>query len=97
LLLEPGLGALLLESDFGELLLESDLGALVLDDGELESSPFFAEIPARFEGPEYKSDSQPPPLRMKLPPPIMRRASSLPHFGHFLRGFSVMRCSRSNS
>ncbi|MGB5191967.1 MAG: hypothetical protein WBN70_03225, partial [Polyangiales bacterium] len=51
----------------------------------------------RFEGPEYKSDSQPPPFRMKPPPPIIRRALFFPHFGHFFSGFSVMRCWRSNS
>jgi hypothetical protein len=89
---------LLLESDFGALLFESAFEELLLvEDDELESSLFLVALFDRFEGPEYKSDSQPPPLRMKLPPPIMRRASSLLHFGHFLRGFSVMRCWRSNS
>jgi hypothetical protein len=78
-----------LDSDFDELPLES------LDD-ELESL-FGAELPDRLDGPEYKSDSQPPPFRMKPPPPIMRRALFLPHFGHFLRAFSVIRCWRSNS
>jgi hypothetical protein len=89
LLFESDLGALLFESAFEELLL--------VDDDELESSLFSVALFDRFEGPEYRSDSQPPPLRMKLPPPIMRRALSLPHLGHFLSGFSVMRCSRSNS
>jgi hypothetical protein len=87
---------LLAESDFVELVLDSDFEELSLDDDALES-PLLLSLFERFEGPEYKSDSQPPPLRMKPPPPIMRRASSLPHFGHFLSGFSVIRCSRSNS
>jgi len=54
-------------------------------------SPLFAVAAERFDGPEYRSDSQPPPFKMKPPPPIMRRALSLPHFGHFRSGFSVMR------
>ena len=89
---------MLFESDFGALLLESGFEELLLvDDDELESSLFLAVLFDRFEGPEYRSDSQPPPFKMKLPPPIMRRALSLPHLGHFLSGFSVMRCWRSNS
>ena len=88
--LESALGALLLESDVDELL-------LVDEDDELESSLFGGLLFARFEGPEYRSDSQPPPFKMKLPPAIIRRALSLPHSGHFLMGSSVMRCSRSNS
>lgn len=36
----------------------------------LEDPPF----PPRFEGLEYKSAYQPPPLRMKLPAEICRRA-----------------------
>jgi len=84
------------------LLVESDLVVLLSDlvveeSDELESSLFLAGLSDRFDGPEYKSDSHPPPLRMKPPPPIMRRALSLLHFGHFLSGFSVMRCWRSNS
>jgi hypothetical protein len=51
----------------------------------------------RFEGPEYRSDSQPPPFKINPPPPIIRRAFNFPHLGHFLIGLSVMRCSRSNS
>ena len=93
---ESDLDELLLESDLDELLLELDFDSVLLDDDELESSLLEA-LPDRFEGPEYRSDSQPPPLRMNPPPPIMRRASSLPHLVHFLIGFSVMRCSRSNS
>jgi hypothetical protein len=96
LLLALGFDDLLLESDFDDLLLESDLDESLLADDELES-PLLEALFDRFEGPEYKSDSQPPPLRMKPPPAIMRRALSLPHFGHFFSGFSVMRCSRSNS
>jgi hypothetical protein len=90
---------LLVESDLDELLLESAVDELSLDD-ELESLLLLLLLLSvfdRFDGPEYKSDSQPPPFKIKLPPPIMRRALSLPHFGHFLSGFSVMRCSRSNS
>jgi hypothetical protein len=105
LLFESDFGALLFESDFGVLLFESDFVELLLldddepllDDDELESSLFFAALAVRFDGPEYKSDSQPPPFKMKLPPPIIRRAFILPHLGHFLMGASVMRCSRSNS
>jgi len=85
----------LLDSDFDELLLDSDLDELSLDDA-LESL-LLLSLFDRFDGPEYRSDSQPPPFKMKLPPAIMRRALSLPHFGHLLSGFSVMRCSRSNS
>ncbi|MBW2225509.1 MAG: hypothetical protein JRF54_15190 [Deltaproteobacteria bacterium] len=70
------------------LLLESLLEELPLDDvdGVEPESPLllslFAALFDRFEGPEYRSDSQPPPFRMKLPPVIMRRASSLPQLGH---------------
>ena len=92
---------MLAESDFAELLLESDFDALSLDELSLDEveleSAFLESLFDRFEGPEYKSDSQPPPLSMKPPPAIIRRASSLPHLGHFLSGFSVMRCWRSNS
>jgi len=88
---------LLFESDFGVLLFVSDFEELLVDDEELESALFLGALFERFEGPEYKSDSQPPPFRMKLPPPIMRRALSFPQLGHFLSAFSVMRCSRSNS
>ena len=87
---------MLVDSDFDELLVDSDLGELSPDDEALES-PVLLSLFDRFEGPEYRSDSQPPPLRMKPPPPIIRRALSFPHFGHFLSGFSVMRCWRSNS
>ena len=80
--------------DFGFELL-SEVGLLLpLDESLLDSLFLLFE---RFEGPEYRSDSQPPPLRMKPPPPIIRRAFNFPHLGHFLIGFSVMRCSRSNS
>ena len=59
-----------LESALGALLLESDVDELLLDDvDELESSLFLGALAARFDGPEYKSDSQPPPFRMKPPPP----------------------------
>ena len=81
----------LLELDSELLLLDE---VLLLDDALLD--PVLALF-ERFEGPEYRSDSQPPPLRMKPPPPIILRALSFPHLGHFLVGFSVMRCSRSNS
>jgi hypothetical protein len=95
--LESGLDGAPLESDLDGAPLESDLdGAPLVVDGELESLLSEALLD-RFDGPEYRSDSQPPPLRMKPPPPIMRRALSFPHFGHFLTGFSVIRCSRSNS
>ena len=52
-----------------------------------------------FDGPLYRSDSQPPPLRMNPGPSkeIILRALDFPHFGHFLSGFSVIRCSLSNS
>jgi hypothetical protein len=97
-LLESAFGALLFESDLvGLLLIDDDESLLDDEDDELESSLFLAALAARFDGPEYKSDSQPPPFRMKLPPPIIRRAFILPHLGHFLMGASVMRCSRSNS
>jgi len=85
----------LLVSDLDELLV-SDFDALSPDDDPLDS-PLLLSLFDRFDGPEYRSDSQPPPFKMKLPPAIMRRALSLPHFGHLLSGFSVMRCSRSNS
>ena len=83
------------EPDLAEPLLDVDLAEVLVDE-ELESALLDALLD-RFEGPEYKSDSQPPPLRMKPAPPIMRRALSFPHAGHFLIGLSVMRCSRSNS
>jgi hypothetical protein len=83
---------LLLGPDF-ELLSELEV-SLLLDESLLDS---LLGLFDRFEGPEYRSDSQPPPLRMKPPPPIIRRAFSFPHLGHFLIAFSVMRCSRSNS
>jgi hypothetical protein len=76
------------------------LGLAVLFDSLeelLDSLVLGAELVDRFDGPEYKSDSQPPPFKMKPPPPIIRRAWFFPHFGHFLSGFSVMRCWRSNS
>jgi len=92
LALELDLFALLVESDLDELLVESD----VLDGAGFDSLLLLLLFD-RFEGPEYRSDSQPPPLRMKPPPPIIRRALSFPHFGHFFSGFSVMRCWRSNS
>ena len=106
MLLEADVGALPpVESDLGALLVESDLGAPLVESGLEEpvseadelASALLAPLPDRFEGPEYRSDSQPPPFRMKPPPPIMRRALNFPHSGHFLIGFSVMRCSRSNS
>jgi hypothetical protein len=75
---------------------ESD-EVLELLDEDLLDSVLFGGLLFLLEGPEYRSDSQPPPFKMKPPPPIIRRALSLPHFGHFLSGFSVMRCSRSNS
>jgi hypothetical protein len=80
--------ALLGESDFDEDVLESE---------EVDSVLLLSLLALRFDGPEYRSDSQPPPFKMKPPPPIIRRALSLPHFGHFLSGLSVMRCTRSNS
>jgi hypothetical protein len=47
---------------------------------------------------EYRSEYQPPPLRMKFVPPLMRRCAALaPHFGHTSKGASVMRCSSSHS
>ena len=95
LLVESDFDELLLDSDFDELLLDSALDELSLDD--VLESLLLLSLFDRFDGPEYRSDSQPPPFKMKLPPPIMRRALSLPHFGHFLSGFSVMRCWRSNS
>ena len=54
-------------------MLESDVDELSVDDA-LES-PLLLSLFDRFDGPEYRSDSQPPPFKMKLPPPIIRRAS----------------------
>jgi hypothetical protein len=76
---------------------EALLESLLFESLLFESLLFEALAAFLLEGPEYRSDSQPPPLRMKPPPPIIRRALSLPQLGHFLTGFSVMRCSRSNS
>lgn len=55
---------------------------------ELDESDFFAD--------EYRSLYQPPPLRIKPPPPeICRRAVLLLQLGQVSIGFSVMRCSAS--
>jgi len=50
-----------------------------------------------FDPPEYRSEYQPPPLRMKLPDTICRLACGLLHCGHSRIGSSDMRCTRSNS
>jgi hypothetical protein len=43
-------------------------------------------------GEEYKSEYQPPPLRMKFVPPLIRRrASDFIHLGHRTAGGSEMR------
>lgn len=65
------------------------------DDAESDDEDESDEV---FEGPLYKSLSQPPPFRMNPGlSAIIRRAFIFPHFGHFFTGFSVMRCSFSNS
>lgn len=46
----------------------------------------------------YRSEYQPPPLRMKAPPPeIWRLALLLAHLGQVSRAASVMRCSTSQA
>lgn len=69
------------------------LDALELDD---EDEPALSP-PFLFDPPEYRSEYQPPPFKMKLPDVICRRAVSLWHCAHSLIGSSVMRCTRSNS
>ena len=49
-------------------------------------------------GEAYKSEYQPPPLRMKLVPPLMRRcADDCLQLGHRSRGGSVIRCTSSHA
>src|SRR5689334_11169393 len=60
----------------------------------LEPLSFFGGVDFEVDpADEYRSEYQPPPLRMKLPVPISRFAVLLPHLGHFLIASSVMRCS----
>lgn len=68
-----------------------EAGAAVVVDEE-EDSVFFA--------PEllYRSEYQPPPFRMKAPPPeICRFAVFSLHFGHVSRADSEIRCSTSQA
>jgi hypothetical protein len=66
-----------------------------LEDDSLEDDSL--DFLLAFDGPEYRSEYQPPPFRMKPVPPTMRRAFCAPQLGHFLIGFSLIRCSFSNS
>jgi hypothetical protein len=72
---------------------------LSLDDEALlvELLALLLEPPFLFEPPEYRSEYQPPPLRMKLPEVICRFARGWLHDGHSFNGSSEMRCTRSNS
>lgn len=64
-------------------------------DGPEEPPP--DEPPEPFEL-EYRSEYQPPPLRMNpAPSDTWRLALSLPHEGQSLRGASEMRCSASQA
>ena len=66
-----------------------EAAAVVVDE---EDSVFFA--------PEllYRSEYQPPPFRMKAPPPeICRFAVFSLHFGHVSRADSEIRCSTSQA
>ncbi len=58
---------------------------VVVDDDELLPPVFLFELP------EYWSEYQPPPFKMKLPELISRLAASLWHCGQTLIGSSVMR------
>jgi hypothetical protein len=60
---------------------------------DLEAPPF----PPFFEGLEYKSAYQPPPLRMKLPAEICRWAVFSLQAGQVSSGASTIRCSSSHS
>lgn len=67
-------------------------GAAVVVEDEEEDSVFLA--------PEllYRSEYQPPPFRMKAPPPeIWRFAVFSLHFGHVSRADSEIRCSTSQA
>lgn len=66
--------------------------AVVVEEDDEDASVFFA--------PEllYRSEYQPPPFRMKAPPPeICRFAVFSLHFGHVSRADSEIRCSTSQA
>jgi hypothetical protein len=70
---------------------ESELSELVLSDAPPPS--FFFD-----EGEAYRSEYQPPPLRMNpVPAEICRFAFIFLQDGHFLRGSSLMDCCASHS
>jgi hypothetical protein len=57
-----------------------------------ESDGVVAGSPLDAFGDEYKSEYQPPPLRIKCVPPLIRRwASDFMHLGHRTEGGSEMR------
>lgn len=87
-----GEGAELLSVEL-EVLVVEVLSVLVLVLVELELA---VEPPFLFELPEYRSEYQPPPFRMKLPEVIARRACAWPQEGHSLMGSSLIFCTRSN-
>lgn len=66
-------------------------GAAVVVDEEVDSVFFAPEL-------LYRSEYQPPPFRMKAPPPeICRFAVFSLHFGHVSRADSEIRCSTSQA
>jgi hypothetical protein len=50
-----------------------------------------------FEPPEYRSEYQPPPFRMKFPDWICRFARGSWQLGQSFAGSAVIRCTSSNS
>jgi hypothetical protein len=81
-----------------ELVFAGPAGALDDESLDVEAG---AELPLDFadeppEGLWYKSEYQPPPFKMKLPPLMRRRAFDFLQVGHFLAGASEMRCSSSH-
>jgi len=81
---------------FEPLSLEVDELTLLLELDELSLLPDSLEV--FFGVLLYRSEYQPPPLRMKpAPPEIWRFALSALHFGQVLRGDALMGCSASQA
>ncbi|AGP34972.1 hypothetical protein BE04_26220 [Sorangium cellulosum] len=71
---------------------------LVPEDPEELPEPLSDFAGGLFEPEAYRSEYQPPPLRMKpVPREICRRAVALWHDGHSESGASLMDCSASHS
>lgn len=77
---------------------EVEVDGVVLPAGVVELALVPPEPPPLLPVLEYKSEYQPPPLRMNpVPREIWRLAVWFLHFGHSLIGSSLMDCSSSNS